>query len=182
MSISTAINVYTFYLTGNVCPRKNAIFTTQQSLSTTILPSKPPSTVPPDIKLTDIRLPRTLTPLQYDLEITPYLYTGDEKNFYFNGKVGITINCKEATKIVTLHANMLKIDFATVTLTQVTPKSDVQVVKMTEDKKRQFVHFFLSDDMVKGNEYILFMEFTGPLKTDLKGFYLSSYEENGQKR
>lgn len=53
---------------GNVCPRKNAILTTQQSLSTTILPSKPSSTVPPDIKLTDIRLPRTLTPLQYDLE------------------------------------------------------------------------------------------------------------------
>ena len=170
------------YITGNVCPRKNAILTTQQSLSTTILPSKPSSTVPPDIKLTDIRLPRTLTPLQYDLEITPYLYTGDEKDFYFDGKVGIRIKCKEATKIVTVHANMLKINVATVTLTQVAPKADIHVVKMTEDKKRHFVHFFLNNDMVKGKEYRLFMEFTGPLKTDLKGFYLSSYEENGQKR
>ena len=151
-------------------------------MSTTILPSKPSSTVPPDIKLTDIRLPRTLTPLQYDLEITPHLYTGDEKDFYFYGKVGITIKCKEATKIVTIHANMLKIDFSTVTLTQVAPNAYVNVVNMTEDKKRQFVHFFLSDDMVKGKEYRLFMKFTGPLKTDLKGFYLSSYKENGQKR
>jgi hypothetical protein len=56
------------------------------------------------------------------------------------------------------------------------------MVESLEDKKRQFVHFFLSDDMVKGKEYRLFMEFTGSLKTDLKGFYLSSYKENGQKR
>ena len=77
---------------------------------------------------------------------------------------------------------MLKIDVATVTLTQVAPLADIHVVKMTEDKKRHFVHFFLNNDMVKGKEYRLFMEFTGPLKTDLKGFYLSSYEENGQKR
>lgn len=60
-------------------------------------------------RLTDIRLPLHLVPISYDLTIQPNMYSGDSKNFTFDGHVKIYMDAKESGRNVTLHTNKLLI-------------------------------------------------------------------------
>ena len=134
----------------------------------------------------DVRLPKSLRPLTYNLEIQPNLYGEDPNSFTFDGKLTIKISCKEETNIITLHGRDLDIPHDSIKF-QPEVMGDpsygkATFVSLTEDINKQFLTFTLSDNLVPGKNYLLEMTFSGPLKTDLKGLYLSSYQEEGKTR
>lgn len=50
----------------------------------------------------------------------------------------------------------------------------------THDDERQFEIFSLDQDIRVGEKYYIEMNFTGPLKGDLAGLYLSQYERGNE--
>ena len=52
----------------------------------------------------------------------------------------------------------------------------------TEDKERQFHIIHLDKSTQTGHTYYLEMSFNGPLKDDMKGFYLSSFKQGDKTR
>lgn len=129
--------------------------------------------------ITDVRLPRTVLPQLYTLELLPDIYADDPKDFKIVGKVDIVIDCLEATDNITIHINKLTIIRPTVK-SQSGNQSGLKVVRTTEDNDRQFYIMFLSEKLRQGQTYVLSLEFEGPLKDDLAGLYYSSYKRNGK--
>lgn len=58
--------------------------------------------------------------------------------------------------------------------------STPKYVKHTEDTERQFLIIEFDKETIPGAVYTLRMDFSGPLKDDLQGLYLSSYIENNK--
>ncbi|XP_041373720.1 aminopeptidase N-like [Gigantopelta aegis] len=144
------------------------------------LPNTPelePETTPePEKKKTPInyRLPSTLKPVHYDVELKPNIYGNDTSNFQMNGSVSIDIDVLEATDNITLHSDWLNVTESSVSLVSdqpVTPTVvDVSVINTT-----QFLVISLDGSLVKGSRIRLKMNFTSRLRTDRFGFYSSSY-------
>ena len=68
--------------------------------------------------LNTIRLPSSITPSNYKLQIVPILDTslGPERQFTAPGKVAITVACTKITKVITLHAKEIDFDLSKVTV------------------------------------------------------------------
>ncbi|XP_052090870.1 uncharacterized protein LOC127727793 [Mytilus californianus] len=129
--------------------------------------------------ITDVRLPRTVSPQLYTLELLPDIYADDPKDFKISGKVDIVIDCLEATDNITIHINKLTIKKQTIYIKiQSGNQSGPKILRTTEDNDRQFYIMFLSEKLNQGQTYVLSLEFEGPLKDDLAGLYYSSYKRN----
>ncbi|KAJ8311346.1 hypothetical protein KUTeg_010701 [Tegillarca granosa] len=125
----------------------------------------------------------TITPIQYDLELQPNLYGSDPEIFNFEGFVRIKLQCVEKARNITLNSNKLLIDVDSIVV--VPDDGNVPNPKYTDlttDAARQFAVISLDNELIPGKTYTLEMKFSGPLKTDLKGLYLSSYQEAGTTR
>ncbi|XP_067653450.1 uncharacterized protein [Haliotis asinina] len=125
----------------------------------------------------DIFLPKDVKPISYDLEMKPNMYEGDPASFTFEGSVTIHIRCLQPTRDVTLHINKLNITSGSI---EVGPESGgvgaVTYVSHEENQVSQFLTIHVNEDLKKDSLYYLKMNFTGPLRDDLAGFYLSSYK------
>lgn len=127
-----------------------------------------------------VRLPRSIVPEHYDVELQPYLVPD---NFTFDGKVRILIKVLEPTNNVTVHINNITVDAGSVRLTEAGSGSAVEVTKTSEDELRQFYILHLKQDLKQGAEYEVSMEYVGSLNDQLTGFYRSSYTDpEGNKR
>ena len=145
--------------------------TTGSTVSSTVLPPA-----------LDVRLPLKVTPLHYDLELTPDIYTGDPDTFTFSGHVRIRVLCLESTNLITLHSNKLEID-GTVELLDQGPSQNVPMVDGIEkDEERQFLLIKLDGMLTVGQEYVIDISFHGPLNDDLVGLYWSSYQSGTETR
>lgn len=143
-----------------------------------VLPGGPgevvPSVVPPRPK--NVRLPRSLVPLHYDVELEPRLYG----NFTFSGQVAILVSCAQAASNVTLHIKDLNVSDVSVTGAG---GGAVEIDGHTENKPLQFLVIALKKPLVESTNYTIRMSFVGLLNDDLAGFYRSSYvDASGQKR
>ena len=132
---------------------------------------------PPEV--TDVRLPKTLEPVLYTVELKPSMYEGDPSDFNFEGFTNIKILCKNATNKVTVHINKLEITPGTLNFTA-EAGSGPNYIRHEFDTVRQFLVVYLDDNMVVGRYYNLEMKFVGPLKDDLHGLYLSQYQRGNQ--
>ncbi|KAL5020482.1 hypothetical protein ScPMuIL_003374 [Solemya velum] len=121
----------------------------------------------------DVRLPATLAPRAYDVRLRPNMYDGPPEEFHFNGSVTIEIECIEATRNITLHANKLNITNGSVVVTG----GDVAFESFELDTELQFLIVNLTKETVPGEIYNLSMDFVGPLEDGLDGLYLSSYKQ-----
>ncbi|KAK7497860.1 hypothetical protein BaRGS_00010994 [Batillaria attramentaria] len=145
----------------------------QSEVTTTPAPTKK--------RVTDVRLPLSLDPVYYDVELQPFMYGGNPGAFSFRGFVRIVLKCLTATDNVTLHINKLNIANDTIRFSAESPtSSDPVYTSWTEDKVRQFMIVHLDRAMTAGQNYVLQMNFTGPLTDDLHGLYLSSYPRGNQ--
>lgn len=104
------------------------------------------------------------------------MYTGDPKNFTFEGHVHIKMKVNSPTNNITLHINKLTIDNSSLNLREVSGSHAPHIEHYDLDLARQFIIFHLDGDLETGKEYIIIMNFVGPLADDLAGLYLSSYE------
>ncbi|XP_067141359.1 aminopeptidase N-like [Centruroides vittatus] len=120
------------------------------------------------------RLPPTLVPENYLLEIRPYLAP---HNLTFRGSVLVTVTCALPTKNVTVHSNNLTVDETRVTDSN--DNSTLTVEWLEEDEENQFLILHLDRSLRVGNVYRIFFRFSGVLNDSKVGFYWSSYQEDG---
>ncbi|KAK4880997.1 hypothetical protein RN001_004316 [Aquatica leii] len=122
-------------------------------------------------KSIDVRLPQSVFPDFYDLKLIPFLQEG---NFTFHGQVDIKINVTEKVNNITLHADELVINEASIILHDKENKT-IPVLKVGNDSDRQFLVIYLTKELDPETQYNLHIEFTGILNDVMQGFYRSSY-------
>lgn len=124
----------------------------------------------------DLRLPRSIKPVSYDVVLLPFL-TSD--NFTFNGEVAILINVIETCKNVTLHSTSLVINWSFSHIQKLDendkPAENVSITSQYFVDEKQFVVLETGKDLEANSSYILRLQFVGSIKDNLQGFYKSSY-------
>ncbi|KMQ91241.1 aminopeptidase n [Lasius niger] len=133
----------------------------------------------------DYRLPKNVVPKNYVIELTPYINTGDEKNFTFDGKSEIYLQVKENnTTTITFHAK--NITLHSVNLTYEKPEPQIKedtFLNFKEDKYKDFITVSLSNPIDTGTKNVkLSLSYTGVLNDELRGFYRSSYKKGNETR
>lgn len=127
-----------------------------------------------------VRLPRSVVPEHYDIELQPYLI---ENNFTFDGKVRIMVKVLQPTKNVTLHINNVTVDAGSVRMTDIHSRMDHEIVSKSQDEEKEFYILHLKRNLKEGATYEIFMKYVGSLNNQLVGFYRSSYKDSdGNKR
>ncbi|BFZ00939.1 hypothetical protein BsWGS_03978 [Bradybaena similaris] len=149
---------------------------------TSVAPGSAATTTVTPPKVTDVRLPTSVYPLHYDVELQTYMNDPNPDNFTFKGSVRIVVRCDEATDNITLHVNVITVDPSSIRFDPETPSGtqDPKYVSFEKDKARQFFILRLDKDMEVGRSYIVQMSFTSPLKNDLHGLYYSAYKRDNQ--
>ncbi len=109
-------------------------------------------------------------PVNYTLEFEPVF-----KNFTFNGKETITINCNEHVNSITLHCAELKIKSCHVRHNGISEKAITKI-----DAKKEELTIIIKNK-IKGTAFVE-IEFAGELNDRLLGFYRSQYKQNGKTK
>nr|XP_034492037.1 glutamyl aminopeptidase isoform X2 [Marmota flaviventris] len=122
------------------------------------------------------RLPDTVNPVHYDLEVKPMM----EQDTY-TGRVTISINVSAPTHYLWLHLR----DTWITRLPELKKPSGEQVKlrRCFEYKKQEYVVVEAEEELAPVGDkgpYLLTMEFAGWLNGSLVGFYRTTYVENGQ--
>uniref|UniRef100_A0A4W6ELN9 Aminopeptidase n=1 Tax=Lates calcarifer TaxID=8187 RepID=A0A4W6ELN9_LATCA len=146
-------------------------FSSQSRLRVAILPNQgqakdlPIATNGQPFPWDRMRLPKTISPLHYDLTIHPNLTTLD-----FTGVARIELDVHEDTSIIILHAKQMQIS----NVLLLAPEG-IRPLHVLE-----YPHFhqlaLLSDSVLtKGRKYEVQLEFAANLSDSYHGFYKSSY-------
>ncbi|HEY5886424.1 MAG TPA: hypothetical protein VIT24_01795, partial [Acidimicrobiales bacterium] len=122
----------------------------------------------PDDPVDPYRLPRTVVPSRYDLTLRPDLDAAT-----FTGTVRIEVKVEEPTATLVLNAADLAIDEAVVVV------GDTRNATRPElDGSTERLHLHL-DEALEGGEAVVELAFTGVLNDQLKGFYRSTFTDEG---
>ena len=124
-------------------------------------------------KVSDVLLPRHLWPINYKLELVPFIIPD---NFTIRGSVEIEISCLLSSSNITLHAADLKIENDTISVVEEN-KRDVGVRAVEYDTDREFVILNLASQLQPGRKYKVTILYTAFLRDNLKGFYRSVYTD-----
>ncbi|XP_056698323.1 aminopeptidase M1-like [Spinacia oleracea] len=122
------------------------------------------------------RLPKFATPKRYDIRLKP-----DLDSCIFNGIVSIDVDVVSSTKYLVLNAADLNVDSSSVSFK---PKSSSQELRasgvgLIEEDELLIVEF--AEELPLGIG-VLNTSFQGTLNDQMKGFYRSVYEINGEKK
>lgn len=133
----------------------------------------------------DLRLPRSIVPITYDIKLIPFLFNN---NFTFAGEVKIVVNVTESCKNVTLHATALTIHDSDVVVKKVdnqtltTTNARIGIKSQYFVEPKQFYVIELNDTLLVGSLYAVEIKYTGVLNDLLQGFYRSSYTLGNESR
>jgi puromycin-sensitive aminopeptidase len=120
----------------------------------------------------DYRLPQTVVPSHYDIEIEPDLDAAS-----FSGTVGIDVDIAKPVSQLVLNAIELDIHEASVTVNGVVHTAEVALDEATERAT-----LTLDSEIPAGPAHVA-ISFTGTLNDDLRGFYRSVYKtEDGEEK
>ena len=152
-------------------------------------PTRPPPTVLPTGPPPDMRLPGNLVPNSYRLFIQPHLYPSlnmsdvneTDQIMVFTGNSTVVFQCIEKTKTIILHSNNL-----TLVGLNVTDLDSGKLLPFSKylqyDDLTDFLEIQMSDALTEGGNYSLFVDFQGEMLDDLRGLYVSTYNEDGLKK
>ena len=115
------------------------------------------------------RLPRSVTPVRYDLTFTPDLEAAT-----YTGSQDITVDVHEAVAAISLNALELEIDPGELRASD-GRRIEVTGVDLDEELQRATLH--LAEPAEPGR-WILHLEFRGHLNDKLRGFYRSTYTDD----
>lgn len=119
---------------------------------------------------TRFRLPTTVTPDRYDLEVVPDLGART-----FRGTIAAGVTVHRAVREIVMNAAELEITEPRVT------RADGTVVAITGirlDAETERVHVDLAEELPAGTATVT-LSFAGPLNERLVGFYASTYRDEG---
>ncbi|XP_014847763.1 PREDICTED: leucyl-cystinyl aminopeptidase-like [Poecilia mexicana] len=122
----------------------------------------------------ELRLPRSIKPLSYDLTFTP-----DLDRMTFTGKAAIKMSVLHNTNRIVLHAANLNITKATFKL----DNGQASDVKVLENIHQQQIAVKFPEELKTNQQCVLTFEYNANLSHSYDGFYNSSYiDKLGNKR
>ncbi|XP_053575340.1 aminopeptidase N-like [Bombina bombina] len=132
-----------------------------------------------------LRLPTSLVPHHYDIELQPYLDKNPEGLYIFEGKSTVFFLCNETTKLVVIHSN--KLNYTTqsghhAVLKNEETGSNVPLTRTFLEVPTQYLVVEVAENLQPGKQYSLHTVFQGELADDLAGFYRSEYVEDGKTK
>lgn len=125
-----------------------------------------------DTNEVNYRLPNNTRPENYTISLETNIHAN---NFDFSGEVTITLIALESTKNITIHHRQLTIDTSDCCVLQRDGMPRPIKIDVTEDKTTEFLVFTVADGLEKDQRYKLYIKYNGTLRTDMAGFYRSSY-------
>ncbi|XP_077867257.1 aminopeptidase N-like [Saccoglossus kowalevskii] len=140
-------------------------------------PTKSVAAVLGDPSWHSYRLPTTLKPLFYRLELHPFI----EKE-YLSGRVEITLTCLRPTNFILLQSDFLEVTSATLESNNPAQHSPSIVDDPVYSEIYSYVLFKLDSDLVEGGQYTIHIEYSGYILSDV-GLYRTGYiDDNGENR
>lgn len=126
------------------------------------------------------RLPGTVIPSHYEIDLKPYLdpedqgesYTGTEIQ-HFDGISTVYFTALEETSLLVLNSKY--IDYKTLIVTNISKKDqNIPIVSYytNDTHPNEYIYITLSQNLQIDNEYKLETTYTGYLKNDNFGFYI----------
>ncbi|XP_068460790.1 endoplasmic reticulum aminopeptidase 1b isoform X2 [Clinocottus analis] len=112
-----------------------------------------------------MRLPKTVSPIHYDLNIRPNLTSLD-----FTGVVRIQLDVHEDTRVVVLHAKQMEI-----TNVWLLAPEGVRPLQVLEYPRFHQLALMSDSVLTKGRRYEVQLEFAANLSDSFHGFYKSTY-------
>ncbi|KAG7909741.1 hypothetical protein KL906_001646 [Ogataea polymorpha] len=116
-------------------------------------------------------LPETIKPVSYDVRISNI----DVAKKTFHGLCKIDFHAQDTVKSVILNQKMLQIGKATASSSH----KAISLSETVANNKDETVEFKFAEPLKPG-PLSLSIEYTGPIRTDMGGFYDSSYKEGDQ--
>jgi len=132
-----------------------------------------PEPEPTKAKVRDVRLPRHLVPVNYKLELVPFIVPD---NFSIRGYAEIEMHCVQGAFNVTLHVADMVVENDTVALMEKDGDA-VDIFNIDYDLDREFIVVNLNAGLEAGKNYVIRIHYTAYLKDNLKGFYRSVYKD-----
>jgi len=124
----------------------------------------------------DMRLPGDIIPVSYNVRLVPFI----GGNFTTDGFVEILVKCLQGTYNVSLNSADIDIDISSVSVVDAQNGGALRIFDVVEVMDLEIVTIRLdSAPVVAGSQYLISMKFTAYLNDELRGFYRSSYVENG---
>ncbi|XP_063912538.1 aminopeptidase N-like isoform X2 [Zophobas morio] len=123
----------------------------------------------PDI---DERLPRSIEPTHYRIQIKPYL-----NNLTFHGSIVMTLNIKDETDEIIFNVKNIEIDKPSLKIKSAKSDKPLQIASQDYLQGERY-KIVLDESMSKNIMYTLELMYVGHLNNHLQGFYRSSYDEN----
>lgn len=124
----------------------------------------------------DLRLPRSIHPISYDVVILPFL---TEDNFTFNGEIAVKIQVTETCKNITLHSFSLQIIWSSSHIQKLgddgKPAENVSITNQYFVEDKQFLILETSKELKSNSTFVVKLKFSGSIKDNLQGIYKSSY-------
>ncbi|CAI9570874.1 unnamed protein product [Staurois parvus] len=136
-------------------------------------PTTPASREPWD----SYRLPKTLIPDHYDVDLRPVLEKNNRGLYVFHGKSVAHFRCENSTTLVIIHSK--KLNYTKNVVLQDDTDRDVTINREQLVEKTNYLVLHLAESLQSGKTYRLHTEFIGELADDLAGFYRSEYVEDG---
>ncbi|XP_005989844.1 aminopeptidase N [Latimeria chalumnae] len=132
-----------------------------------------------------VRLPDSLTPIEYNVLLWPRLEVNSDGLYIFTGNSTVTFQCKKAVNLILIHSKKLNFTkqnsfLASLSSPGVLPPPAIKETWLEEST--EFLVVQLKHKLIAKKTYKLFTEFTGELADDLAGFYRSEYDEDGAKK
>jgi aminopeptidase N len=127
--------------------------------------------------ITNYRLPSDIVPIQYDLYVKPYLNITNENLRFsvFDGRVRIYLNVTRTTDRIVLHKRFITIrDPIEIT-------GSALVIQTTFNQDLDIFTIVLDRFLQVNEQPILTLNYTGELKNDTDGFYISSYVRSSDR-
>jgi aminopeptidase N len=122
-----------------------------------------------------VLLPSSVSPVHYDLEITP-----DLERLEFSGNVSINVQVSADTRSVTLHSKEIQVLSAAFT-SKSSPTTKLALEEIAYNLTLKTVRLGFDGALPMG-EGVLSIEFRGILNGDMAGFYKSGYADVDGKR
>lgn len=128
------------------------------------------------------RLPKTIFPSNYAIELTPYFVAEPGKSaFTFDGETIITLSTAFANiNEIVMHSKNIDLPNNLPTLTDAKdPSSKIRILSKQQDLVTDKLILGLEEALRPNVDYKLTFKYTGHLADDMHGFYKSSYVVNG---
>lgn len=124
----------------------------------------------------NIRLSRDFIPEHYDIQLMI-----DLENKTFTGSVNIILTAKKPSKYIAFHINMMQIFPQDVKVRNINTNKYLTIDQQKSYKRNQLWIIELVDMVDVGHSYMVEVRsFFAKIIRDLKGLYLSMYEEDGE--